>query len=257
MNPEGGDRLRDVDPEFGRLVSALRTGRPSKDALARTLAAVGSATTEAVAAPEAGGRAAKSATIAIGAGVMALIVAAGAGYEWTRSDASAPSATAPVATSPAPARQDPAPVDVPTSSVRVEDLPPVPAPAPEPVAPAAAPARAIAGPKGAPSAAPVAAASNEPAPAGGDDFRDELALVERVRTQLSSGDHEACLRSIDRYNARFQHGAFVQEVEVMRIEALASSGDRERARAFGGKFLSDHPTSPYAGRVRSVLERSK
>ena len=39
----------------------------------------------------------------------------------------------------------------------------------------------------------------------------------------------------------------------MRIEALATSGTRDAARAAGRRFLSQHPTSPYVDRVRSVL----
>jgi hypothetical protein len=49
----------------------------------------------------------------------------------------------------------------------------------------------------------------------------------------------------------------VPEVEVMRVEALALSGAGERAQTFGKRFLAEHPTSPYAGRVRSVLEKTK
>ena len=255
MKPEGGDRLRDGDPEFARLVSALRNAGPSRDSLARTLAAVEGAATEPSLPPASGSRPARTATIALGAGAVALVLAAAAGYEWRGSSASAPEAPPAAVTSLASARDEVAPSDVPTSSVRVEDLPPAPAAAPG--SPVATQARPLAGPKMAPSVALAPPPStNAPAPSA-DDFRDELALVERVRTQLSSGDHEACLRSIDQYGARFHGGAFVQEVEVMRIEALAASGDRGRARTFGGKFLSEHPTSPYAGRVRSVLENSK
>ena len=37
MKPLDDERLEEVDPEFARLVSALRKGGPSKDALSRTL----------------------------------------------------------------------------------------------------------------------------------------------------------------------------------------------------------------------------
>jgi len=248
MKSSDGDRLTDADPEFAKLVSALRSRGPSNEALARTLVAVDSAATGAPAArfaPRTG-----KVAVVLGAGVVALVLAGAAAYDWSRGPAGAPATTAKGAA--APAREEAAPANVPTASVRVDDLPPAPIPV-EPASPPGPQTKAAGTPK-------PAASITRPAPGSapaGDDFRDELALVERVRKQLSSGDDEACLRSIDQYSRRFHDGAFVQEVEVMRVEALAASGDRERARAFGGKFLSEHPTSPYAGRVRSVLEKLK
>ncbi len=247
MKPSDGDRLKDLDPEFARLVSALRGGGPSKEALSRTMDAVDSVAAEAPAAS--GMRPRRSTAIALGAGAAALVLAATA-YDWSHGAATSPAETAAIAT---PAAHDDAPLsEVPTASVRVEDLPP--ARAEEPVPSPAAQTKVASAQKPAPSSTARPAPTAAPA---ADDFRDELALVERVRTQLSSGDNVGCLRSIDQYGQRFHDGAFVPEVEVMRVEALAASGDRERARAFGGKFLTEHPTSPYAGRVRSVLEKSK
>ena len=252
MKPSDSERLSDVDPEFARLVSALRSGGPSKDAIARTLDAVGSVATGAPVTKPIDSRPAKSAALAVGAGAIALIVAA-AGYEWSVGTTVAPAATSPVVV--APVHEEAAPPEVPAASMRVEDLPPAATPEPEPL-PSSAP-RASSANTQKPSA-PAARPAPPAAPSAAvDDFRDELALVERVRTQLSSGETEACLRSIDQYAQRFNGGAFVQEVEVMRVEALAASGDGERARSFGGKFLSEHPTSPYTGRVRSVLEKSR
>ena len=42
---------------------------------------------------------------------------------------------------------------------------------------------------------------------------------------------------------------------MLRIEALAASGDDDRARAEAKAFLAAYPTSPEARRVRSVLAR--
>jgi hypothetical protein len=38
---------------------------------------------------------------------------------------------------------------------------------------------------------------------------------------------------------------------VLRVEALAELGDRESARRLARRFLSDHPNTPYARRLRS------
>lgn len=250
MNPSDGKRLEDIDPEVAKLFGALRSGGPSKEALTRTLGAVESAASAAQ--PGATSRPVKASSVAlwVGAGALALVTTV-AGYEWTRDGKDVGGVSPP--SSSAPAHEEPNTTEPPTSSVRVEDLPPAPAPSSE-VEP---PAKPLAATRSAPSAAPAAPPSTVERAPSADDFRDELALVERIRTQLSRGDTEACLRSVDQYEARFASGAFVQEVEVMRVEALATSGEGDRARTFGQRFLSEHPKSPYAGRVRSVLDKTK
>ena len=95
------------------------------------------------------------------------------------------------------------------------------------------------------------------APAGQGTFREELALVSAARTALETGDASACLRAVDRYDERFRAGIFAQEIEVLRIEALAASGDRTRARALAERFLAVNAKSPYADRVRSLIERTR
>jgi outer membrane protein assembly factor BamD (BamD/ComL family) len=61
------------------------------------------------------------------------------------------------------------------------------------------------------------------------------------------------VRLIDDYEARFPGGSLAQEATVLRIEALASQGDRQGASALGDRFVAEHPTSPYAARVRQLL----
>ena len=240
------ERLEDVDPEYARLFSALRRAEPKRSAVEKTLAAVAnelpptSRGTDVV-------RSVRAPRVWVGVGVAGLALSL-AGYEWQR-DASAPVDVAAMTTpalAPSVARADDAPVAEPlSSSVKVEDLPPAPVEAAKPSAPVP--------PSG---AAQPSARGASPAQSGGA-FLDDLALVERIRTQLSRGETDACLRSIDEYYARHRDGAFTQEVDVMRIEALATSGKRDAARAAGGRFLSQYPTSPYVDRVRSVLADSQ
>ncbi|MBX3262088.1 MAG: hypothetical protein KF782_20555 [Labilithrix sp.] len=178
-----------------------------------------------------------------GAVLLALVAGLGGrgGEPAPRSGAPAPPSegASPAVTAPAAHVEDREPQ---VASVRVEDLPPA-ATAPSREAPAA-------------KARPDTGASAKPA---ADSFREELALVERARGELSRGDASACLRTIDAYGAYVgpRGGVFTQEVEVMRVEALARSGDREEARAHGRRFLADHPASPYAERVRSVLHETE
>lgn len=242
MKPSGDDqRLEDADPELAHLFSALRASGPSDDARARTVAAMAAAAAAPPAAPApptspGAATASRAAWIGLGAALLALSVA---GLEWGRDDDHAPRSTptaAPAESAP-PVRPTPIEGREPqAASVRVEDLPPA-----TPAAP-----REVTAPKARPD-------TSTPKPAG-DSFREELALVERARGELSRGDTPACLRTLDAYRAYVgpNGGVFTQEVEVMHVEALARSGDREGARARGGRFLADHPASPYAERVRSV-----
>lgn len=99
-------------------------------------------------------------------------------------------------------------------------------------------------------------ATNEASPAAPvSSLRRELELVEAARRALRGGNGSACLSSVDRYEQEFPSGQFSQEGQVMRIEALALIGSREKAGGLAHAFLADNPTSPYAERVRSVLAR--
>ena len=239
-----GERLRDVDPEFARLVLALKGGEPQRSSIDKTLSALAAgAAVSPLSAPLAP-RPIRRTWALVGLGVTVLALTS-AGYQWSRDDAAGASVgVAPTARSEAPpVAVDEAPViEPPALSVRVEDLPPAPV-APAKPKPLAAPSAT--GMTGMEKAPPV------------DSFRDELALVERIRRQLSRGEAEACLQSIDAYGKEHREGAFVQEVAAMRVEALAAAGKRDAAGAAGRQFLSQYPTSPYAGRVRSVLDRSQ
>jgi hypothetical protein len=64
------------------------------------------------------------------------------------------------------------------------------------------------------------------------------------------------MRTVARYDERFHAGIFALEIEVLRIEALAASGDRAQARSRAATFLAANAKSPYAERVRSLIERT-
>lgn len=234
MNP--GERLKDVAPEYARLFSALKSAEPKRSAVEKTLAAVAKEIppTSRVADPL---RPVRASRVWVGLGVAGLALSL-LGYEWRR-EPSAPAdvvaVTTPIEAPAAAPAVDPPVTEALAASVKVEDLPFAPPASSKPSA-----------------SAPPSSRSASPALSGAA-FLDDLALVERIRTQLSRGDTDACLRSIDDYYALHRGGAFTQEVDVMRIEALATSGTRDAARAAGRRFLSQHPTSPYVDRVRSVL----
>ncbi|MDF2693086.1 MAG: hypothetical protein K0S65_1469 [Labilithrix sp.] len=88
-------------------------------------------------------------------------------------------------------------------------------------------------------------------------FDEELGLLSTARSGLQTKDIPTCLRAVERYEARFPSGLFAEEMEVIRIDALATSGERARAHALAERFLVVNPRSAYAARVRSLAERTK
>ncbi|AKU99665.1 hypothetical protein AKJ09_06329 [Labilithrix luteola] len=88
-------------------------------------------------------------------------------------------------------------------------------------------------------------------------FDEELALLTAARSGLHSHDIPSCLRAIERYESRFGSGLFAEEMQVIRIDALASSGERAQAHVLAQRFLNTSPTSAYAARVRVLAERTR
>lgn len=95
--------------------------------------------------------------------------------------------------------------------------------------------------------APVAAA-----PRHRGELVDEVAAIDRARTAMDE-DPEAALAELEAYRREFAGGALAQEAEVLRIESLARSGRADQARQAASAFLTSHPRSPLATRVRTVL----
>lgn len=86
-----------------------------------------------------------------------------------------------------------------------------------------------------------------------DDLARELAALESVQEALAQRDAATSLRLLDRYQARFPHGALSSEATVLRVQALLASGDRGRAQALVEGYCAAHPSSPYAKRLRELV----
>jgi hypothetical protein len=82
---------------------------------------------------------------------------------------------------------------------------------------------------------------------------EQIASLDRARAALAEGDGARAARLVDDYESRFPNGAFAQEAEVLRLEALLRQGDRAGATRVGSRFLAAHPASPHAARVRTLL----
>jgi hypothetical protein len=102
-----------------------------------------------------------------------------------------------------------------------------------------------------PSVRSVSSARAEPKPASTPPLAAELAALDAARTSLSHSDPAGALAALDAYARDFPRGRLKLEAEVLRIGALAKSGQTEAARKRAQTFLRFHPDSVLASRVRS------
>lgn len=99
----------------------------------------------------------------------------------------------------------------------------------------------------------TAAPSAEPA---AQDVSKELALLDRARKALGTGDASAALAALAKHDRRFPHGELGLEAELLRVEALEASGDNAAAAHRARAFLAAHPHSPYTARVKTLLAKA-
>jgi hypothetical protein len=211
------------------LLDAGASYRTSPDTRAKTLAALGLAGSAAVtvgavsiAASSAKAGWAKLLLISgIGAGV-----AAPAGYAaWNHLYAREPI----VAAAPVEARPTTPRAVVPAPQVNIDEVPPTLEPLPASVKP-----------ESKTTAASALAA--------------ELGALDAVRARLAGGDANGALAKLEEYARTYPRGRLVLEAEVLRIDALAKSGQRSAAKKRAETFLQRHPKSVLASRVRGYLD---
>lgn len=228
-----------IDDSPGELEAALlragRETRASSRARLSTLAALGVAGSAVVAGKSAAASLSSSSVqqlVAAGAvavaatiGVLALTVG--------RSTPTVPAASPPVVlTSPAAAPRGAGDV----TSAEPEPEPPAPVATP----PAAAPPRTVV-------AAPVA---SRPSPSA--SLADETRSLDAARKALAAGEPSRALTLLDDHARRFPRGGLALEAEVLRIEALAQSGNRTAAASRARAFVARHPSSVFTPRVRRI-----
>ena len=221
------------------LLDAWNEDRPTPEARAKTLAALGlasgvtaGAAATASVAPKAmvAGSAALLKWIGLAVfllGIAAVVVA----KSRSESDAKIPAPIVPVVTAATPRHVDVVPTPAP-SSTAVLDVDSLPSAAPSSVTPP----------------------RSRRAPQVADpDLSPQIALLDRARAALASGDGAHAKLLASRYESEFPNGAFSQEAEVLRIEAMLAEGDRDSATQAGTRFLQAHPSSPHAPHVRELL----
>jgi hypothetical protein len=116
---------------------------------------------------------------------------------------------------------------------------------------ASAPARLGASLNGAlqPPTAPSQAAFDTPE----HKLLHDVALLDAARRALRSGDAGAALGQLDRYEQARQTHTLDQEAQLLRIDALLSSGQRDMARKLASQYLAVHPSDAHSARLRALL----
>jgi hypothetical protein len=236
------------------LLASADLDQPPAESLRRTLQAAGAATAVAtgVAATHAtastlAGKATSGFVVAKWLAVATCVGGAAAGvHVWRQQRAAneAALASAASATNALPARGPAAPVAPPVAAVAEPVASSEPAPNTDDVGPSAAsPA-----PRSA-SARPAASVTTQP------DLTRDIAVVDEARQALRAGHASEALAALDRYDAEFgKTGALRVEASVLRIEATARAGNRARAQQLARAFLAHNGKSPYAARVKAILE---
>jgi RNA polymerase sigma-70 factor (ECF subfamily) len=139
--------------------------------------------------------------------------------------------------------------------------------------PAAASAVASLAAPAAPSAAPSnsevprarQAASSEEAPQldldDGARFADaapslqhELALLRTARASLAAADGAGAIALLDRYQTLPLPHELAQEAQVLRVRALALTGQRDAAHHLAQEYVQAHPRSPQAPAMQKLIE---
>jgi DNA-directed RNA polymerase specialized sigma24 family protein len=77
---------------------------------------------------------------------------------------------------------------------------------------------------------------------------EEIALIDRVHSQLASDEVAAALATISTHTQRFPAGALVDVREAARVDAQCKRGDTAGAEATAQRLLADHPASAVAQR---------
>lgn len=81
----------------------------------------------------------------------------------------------------------------------------------------------------------------------------EIALLDSVKAKLGAGAASDAARALDTYDTEFPQGTLRPEATVLRIRTLLLQGRRAEAQKLGDDFLTKHPGSVHAKRIRALL----
>ena len=103
------------------------------------------------------------------------------------------------------------------------------------------------------SNAPSLAAVNAARAPKKSSLPEQVLSLDRARVALNSGDSAAALAEIAHYRSAWPRGVFLTEASVLEIEALAKRGEIVLAGMRAQAFVTAHPDSPQADRLRALI----
>jgi len=82
---------------------------------------------------------------------------------------------------------------------------------------------------------------------------EQVLSLDRARVALNSGDASGALAEIAHYRNTWPRGVFLEEASVLEIEALAKRGEIVLAGMRAQAYVTAHPDSPQAARLRALI----
>jgi hypothetical protein len=223
-------RLVDESGSSAALRAALRAGRedlPSEETLLKVAAGLAAAPLVRAGAAKVAALAGKGLTLKLASAVVVAAVAGGG-----------------VAVAVAVRNHAViAPPEPPARVMHVRPAPIEPAPSPPEVLPLPPP----------PQLAKPHRASPPPPPA--PPRESEIEITQDAQ-RLLAADPRAALRLLEKHEQRFADGEFVQEREVIAIDALVRLGQSREAAARARRFEQRFPDSAHLRRVQALVQKS-
>lgn len=93
---------------------------------------------------------------------------------------------------------------------------------------------------------------SKPAPS----LNDELAALGAARDALAAGNAAKAMKTLDHYDRALRGKKLRAEAMVLRMEALAASGQARAASRLAQRFTAAEPAHPLADRARSFVLRA-
>lgn len=84
------------------------------------------------------------------------------------------------------------------------------------------------------------------------DLMAEVQALDRIRRAIAVGRFDGAIDELDAYERSHPRGVLQLEAEVLRIEALAGSGQRLAAAGLARRYLTAHPDGPYRARLERL-----
>ena len=85
-------------------------------------------------------------------------------------------------------------------------------------------------------------------------YAAELALLQRAHTAYARRDYAGALAIAGEHGRRFPNGRLAEEREAIRVESLASAGDKVEARGAAATFAKRFPRSVLLPRVKEAAD---